>query len=397
MKEASILTEKYVLPVINEINTLENCITFFQKYKLPFSTNDYRKNINFNDCNPEDEGFLYIQADYIAKKNKLEEILSSPDINEIKRNRTKEIYSFFIESEIRNIALGELQRRKKANLEILKSYGIDFEKTQPKKEKKLTLNSAFVKVFGEALVPLGFKKVKSKYPYFAKIVNDEILQVVTIVSRPDKRFEILGGIATVYRQSLSLNLNPQMNESWLIGNFHYYQQLDITNEERKFSSNEIYEFYGADLLEKEMKRAFIITKEILLDTLDKVNSLEKCVEFYNFFGMDIRIHHKDDFGNSYPINYYNEGLLIIKTMNLEQYSSLMDRYKEITINRRKKQTTNGGIPYERLMNEQEDFKNQKVSEYKDLLDDKEWLATVDIELNKRRNHNIRLLEEYGLI
>lgn len=127
MKEASILTEKYVLPVINEINTLENCITFFQKYKLPFSTNDYRKNINFNDCNPEDEGFLYIQADYIAKKNKLEEILSSPDINEIKRNRTKEIYSFFIESEIRNIALGELQRRKNANLEILKSYGIPLE------------------------------------------------------------------------------------------------------------------------------------------------------------------------------------------------------------------------------------------------------------------------------
>lgn len=272
-----------------------------------------------------------------------------------------------------------------------------FKKASTQKPKKITLNAAFKQVFGEALEPLGFKKVKSKYPYYARLVNDEILQVITVVSRPDKRFEILGGIATIYRQFLSLDLNPKMNESWLIGNFYYYRQFDIPNEEKKYSSHEIYEFYGADWLEKEMKRALNATKDIMLSIFDKVNSLEKCVEFYNFLGMDIRIHHKEDFGNSYPINYYNEGLLIIKTMNLEQYSVLMNKYKEITINRRKKQITNGGIPYERLMNEQEVFKNKKVSEYKALLNDKEWLTAVDIELNNRRNHNIKLLEEYGLI
>lgn len=395
MNESKILTEKHILPVFNEINTLEKCIDFFHKYKLPFSTCDYRKNIDFNNCDQDDEGYLYIQADFEKKKNRLKEILSDPNIDDVKRKRTEEIYSFFIETDVRNAALAELDKRKQANVELLKSYGLNME--SPQKPKKLTLNADFKQVFGEALEPLGFKKVKSKYPYYARLVNDEILQVITVVSRPDKRFEILGGIATVYRQSLSLDLNPKMNESWLIGNFYYYRNMEIPNNERKYSLNEIYEFYGGDWLEKEMKRALDATKDIMLNIFDNIVSLEKCVDFYNIFGMDIRIHHKEDFGNSYPINYYNEGLLIIKTINLEQYGSLMDKYNEITINRRKEQITNGGIPYERLMNEQEVFKNKKISEYKELLDDKEWLATVDIELNNRRNHNIKLLKEYGLI
>ena len=368
---------KYVLPIMDKIKDIDSCLDYMQEFMMPCNTKKCAKICTYYP--DEDESFLYFLSEKIKK--------NPPDF----------LNSFLNDNEFHSWVMCDIEKRKIFNTEILKSYGIDFEKPQPKKEKKLTINAAFKQVFGELLEPMGFKLVKSKHPYFVRVVNGEILQVITIVSRPDKRFEILGGIATVYRQSLSLNLNPQMNESWLIGNFYYYQQLDITNEKRKYSSNEIYEFYGADLLEKEMKRAFTATKKIILDIFDKVNSLEKCVEFYNFFGMDIRIHHKDDFGNSYPINYYNEGLLIIKTMNLEQYSSLMDKYKEITINRRKKQITNGGIPYERLMNEQEVFKNQKINEYKDLLDDKDWLATVDIELNNRRNHNIRLLEEYGLI
>ena len=37
-------------------------------------------------------------------------------------------------------------------------------------EKKLSLNAAFKQVFGEALKPLGFKLIKSKYPYFVRVV-----------------------------------------------------------------------------------------------------------------------------------------------------------------------------------------------------------------------------------
>jgi len=34
------------------------------------------------------------------------------------------------------------------------------------------------------------------------------------------------------------------------------------------------------------------------------DTIEKCIYFYDIFGMDIRIHHMDDFGNYFPVNYY---------------------------------------------------------------------------------------------
>jgi len=38
-------------------------------------------------------------------------------------------------------------------------------------KKSISLNAAFKQVFGEALEPLGFKLIKSKYPYFVRVVE----------------------------------------------------------------------------------------------------------------------------------------------------------------------------------------------------------------------------------
>lgn len=85
-----------------------------------------------------------------------------------------------------------------------------FKKGDVKKEKKLTLNAAFNQVFGEALKPLGFKKVKSRYPYYARIINEEIIHVITYISkassyRGKKAFEIYGGVASVYRENIDFS------------------------------------------------------------------------------------------------------------------------------------------------------------------------------------------------
>ena len=48
-------------------------------------------------------------------------------------------------------------------------------------EKKLSLYAGFKKVYGEYLEPYGFKLVKSKHPYFVRVVDDEIVQIVSIM------------------------------------------------------------------------------------------------------------------------------------------------------------------------------------------------------------------------
>lgn len=71
--------------------------------------------------------------------------------------------------------------------------------------KPMTLNAGFIKVVGEALEPLGFKKIKGRYPYFVRVVHGgEIIHIITLTNDRSyeagrKFFKIFGGIATVYR------------------------------------------------------------------------------------------------------------------------------------------------------------------------------------------------------
>ena len=50
------------------------------------------------------------------------------------------------------------------------------------KSNTMSLNAAFKQVFGEALEPLGFKLIKSKYPYFVRVVSNEIVHYVTFAN-----------------------------------------------------------------------------------------------------------------------------------------------------------------------------------------------------------------------
>lgn len=274
-----------------------------------------------------------------------------------------------------------------------------FRKADSKIEKKLTLNAAFKQVFGEALEPFGFKKIKSKYPYYVRIVGNEILHIITVNSRPDNRFEILGGIATIYRQALSLDKKPIDNKNWLLSNFQYYRLQQILNVEREYKLDDLYEFYGNDLLISEMNRALNITQNIMLELFDKVDTLEKCIDFYNLFDIDIKIHHSDDFGNKYPVNFYNEGLLLIKTTNSEQYNRLIDKYNEKILKIREYEISNGVWDKEKynvFVSEQEEYKSKQLGFYKSVLEDKDWFDGAVRELEKRKAYNASLLQQYGI-
>ena len=106
---------------------------------------------------------------------------------------------------------------------------LSFRKSSSKKEKKLTLNAAFKQVFGEALEPLGFQIVKGKYPYFVRVVNWEILHVITYTTESSgvggkKAFQIYGGVATVYRDNLDLLVSSNENKELLeTNNLLYYR------------------------------------------------------------------------------------------------------------------------------------------------------------------------------
>ncbi len=85
------------------------------------------------------------------------------------------------------------------------------------KKSAPSLNAVFKKVFGEALEPLGFKKIKGRQPYFVRVVEGgEIIHVITCREERSsqskhKEFDIECGVATVYRESIDLTISPKRN------------------------------------------------------------------------------------------------------------------------------------------------------------------------------------------
>ena len=110
-----------------------------------------------------------------------------------------------------------------------RTVSLYFKKIAAKNEKKLTLNAAFDIVFGGALNPLGFKKVKSRFPYYVKCMNGEILHIISIVAIKKGDFyhlSIVGGVATIYRKKIDFTINPQAARgNWLedTGLFYRWQ------------------------------------------------------------------------------------------------------------------------------------------------------------------------------
>lgn len=91
----------------------------------------------------------------------------------------------------------------------------------------LTLRSAFLQVFGNGLEEYGFMKLKDRQPYFVRLAGDGIIHVITYMEEQsfnprNKKFTILGGVATVYRQSINLTLSPKRNGNWLMDNCWIY-------------------------------------------------------------------------------------------------------------------------------------------------------------------------------
>ena len=76
-----------------------------------------------------------------------------------------------------------------------------------------SIKTIFNEVYSEGLAEYGFKKVPGKYPYFARMVGDEIIQVITyrtVSGRfPELReLVLLSGVITVYRDSLKFDFPP---------------------------------------------------------------------------------------------------------------------------------------------------------------------------------------------
>ena len=156
--------------------------------------------------------------------------------------------------------------------------------TQP---QKFTINAAFKQIFGDALEPYGFKTIKGRYPYLVRLINNEILHVITFYPENpyypyDKAFAVVGGVATIYRKRLSFDISPKQNRDWL-NYIHKFFSLSPQNVDIKHTQNIHIFYYSSDSPESmisALKASSESVTKYVLPEFDKTTDIDSCLDYF---------------------------------------------------------------------------------------------------------------------
>ena len=240
---------------------------------------------------------------------------------------------------------------------------LEFKEAKVKKGKKLTINAAFKQIMGEVLKPYGFKVIKGKQPYIVRVINNEILHIITFYPGDptypyDKAITIVCGVATIYRKRISLDRTPKQNKIWLNYIREFYKSK--THESNcEITRNYIYSYYYSNDNESmisTLKKGADNVIKYVLPVFDEVKDIDSALEYMNEFG---------------------------QPHNRRQCTKICDYYPdedEAFLN----------FMSEKIISEQPDFLNN-------YLNNAEFYNWVLAEIEKRKNENINILKELSFI
>ena len=229
---------------------------------------------------------------------------------------------------------------------------LDFKKTGAK--KKLTINSAFKQVMGEALKPYGFKVIKGKQPYIVRVINNEILHIISFYSKDpdypfDKAITIVCGMATVYRKRISLDLTPKQNRIWL----KCYNNLGIPFMEKngmakkRLPSKSCYNSNDPGSMIATLKTGAENLIKYVLPVFDEVKDIDSALDFAEDFGQPCYSQMCTEVCNTYSdedesfLNFLSEQVLSKHYRFLDNYFNDPNFHEWVLneIEKRKKENT----------------------------------------------------------
>lgn len=176
-------------------------------------------------------------------------------------------------------------------------------------EKKLSLYAGFKKVYGEYLEPYGFKLVKSKHPYFVRVVDDEIVQIVSIKKESgscmgvinlvggevQEYFEIYSGVYLLSLPLIDFDKNPWHidNQKCMLPLSILYGNYSKNHNVEKVSDSEFMLSYNRQSDEELTMSLKISIKKLMPFVFDLFEKYKTLDDLYNL-GRKMRLSFFDD-------------------------------------------------------------------------------------------------------
>ena len=272
------------------------------------------------------------------------------------------------------------------------------------------LATAFKEVYADLFKEYGYKKVKGRYPYYVRVINDEVVHMLTISSRPTpyretKAFAIYGGIATTYRHNINFERPVTRNWNWFVSNDELYCKDHPYEDYTKIREKWIDFTYRTDDEESmiEMLRYSLeVTKEVMIPVFEEVNSLESSYNFFEKYDASmLNVHVGEKNGILYSSFEYGEGMLNFLLFNSEQYIESQNQRTVKNREKENKQFELGILKYsqelrEKMRKDGEKFIGIQIKSFTSMRDNPVEYTEVLEEAKRRKVHNIEILRGYGL-
>ncbi len=266
-----------------------------------------------------------------------------------------------------------------------------------------SIKTIFNEVYSEGLAEYGFKKVPGKYPYFARMVGDEIIQVITYRTLSDnhpdfREIVLLSGVITVYRDSLKFDFPPdgmtdQYGEFMSTVSNIGYSDIYMSYCKKK-------ESHMIQIVEKSLENC----KKYFIPVLEGIKTLRDCLEYYieyKFYRqMDIHDYFSEDFIKNGMDN--SEGMLFYKCCDEYRCKELLKKKYEKAVALEEKMILSAENELVRVERSEALERLKKACEKKmSIIDqtyhDKEKMEYIQSILEERRQRNTEELRRYKLL
>lgn len=220
---------------------------------------------------------------------------------------------------------------------------LDFKKARPsiimsqagkeiKSPKPITLNAAFKQIIGKALEPFGFKVIKGRHPYIVRVINNEILHIITFrtespdYSEGDKAFAIMGGIATVYRKKITLDQSPIQNYIWFNYMFDFYEALTDERDANVLSQlfRSCYYSDKPESLISVMNTGAENLIKYVLPVMGKINDIDSSLDYMRKFKKPCNSVQCTEICEYYPDE--DEAFLYFLSDKKEEYANILANF-----------------------------------------------------------------------
>ena len=276
---------------------------------------------------------------------------------------------------------------------------LSFKKTDPKKEKKLTLNAAFKQVFGEALEPLGFIKAKTRQPCFLRVVGDEIIHVISLPCC-GARISNASGVMTVYRPQIDLN-NHKWDNNWLKPTEKFYSKSNVLSFDEKYWNENLkieYTLNNEESLINALKKALEEVKKWVLPMLDDVKTVKDIIDYQHRMGVTTQYFAVCD--NAYLDHEtpYSDGAILFALDGPHYYPR---RVKELLLAQLDFEIEHGihffgKETYEETCERFDKNLAERLAQIDYVINNENFYKQTLAELERRKIANIKILNSYGL-